>query len=85
MTDGGKINTCVNAAYLSQHGVWQLADLFHVFSADVQLAATHPQKRAISELLAVQLYLNEVVLSCVGVLDTNLQNQLCREKDRPCI
>lgn len=62
--------------YLSQHGVRQLADLLHVLSADIQLAATDPQKGTIGKLLAVQLHFNEVVLPSVGVLDTHLQHQL---------
>lgn len=69
----------MQAPYLSQHGVWQLADLLHVLCTDIQLTATDPQKGAIGELLAVQLHLDEVVLPCVGVLDTHLQHQLCRE------
>ena len=61
--------------YLSQHGVWQLADLLHVLGADVQLAAADPQEGAVGELLAVQLHLNEVVLPCTGILDSHLQHQ----------
>lgn len=78
-----KINLCgPSLSYLSQHCVWQLADFLHVFGADVQLAAADPQKGAIRELLAVQLHLDEVVLPCVGVLDTHLEHQLYREKTK---
>lgn len=78
------LHVCVqpSSLYLSQHGVRQLADLLHMLSADVQLTATDPQKGAVGELLAVQLHLNEVVLPGVGVLDTHLQNQLCRGKQK---
>lgn len=65
-------------SHLPQHGVGQLADLLHVLRADVQLTAADPQQGAVSQLLAVKLHLDEVVLTRAGVLDSHFQHQLWR-------
>ncbi len=46
---------------------------------DVQLAAAHAEECAVRQLLPVQLHLDEVVLSDVGVLDAHLQDEFWEE------
>ena len=53
-----------------------------MLSTDVQLTAADPEQGTVGQLLAVQFYLNEVILPPMGILDTHFQHQLWNKEGR---